>query len=260
VAVHIFGIRHHGPGCARSLQEALAELAPDIVLVEGPPEAHPVLPLLIDEGMRPPVALLIYAPEAPQRAAFYPFAHFSPEWQALRYALQGELPARFIDLPQAVVLAQQASPDHAPATDGALAADQPTTEEAGEERTVEEDPIALLAEAAGYADHELWWEHQIEQRRDAHDMFAGIMEAMQSLRAEVSRTPEHEARREAHMRQAIRDAEREGFQRIAVVCGAWHAPALQDRSDVKSDAALLAKLPRVKVEATWSTAPRSPRP
>ena len=42
----IFGVRHHGPGCARSLQAALEQLKPDIVLVEGPPDAQDALPLL----------------------------------------------------------------------------------------------------------------------------------------------------------------------------------------------------------------------
>src|SRR5690242_21783617 len=82
-SVSIFGVRHHGPGCARSLRDALEELEPDIVLVEGPPEAGAVLPLLGFEQMQPPVALLIYAPDTPHLAAYYPFTHFSPEWQEI---------------------------------------------------------------------------------------------------------------------------------------------------------------------------------
>ena len=54
------------------------------------------------------------------------------------------------------------------------------------------------------------------------------------------------------MRQTIRAAEAEGFRRIAVVCGAWHAPALAaDRAGRKDDAALLKGLPKAKVAATW---------
>ncbi len=48
--------------------------------------------------MRPPVALLVYAPDEPRVATFYPFAEFSPEWVALRWALEHGIPARFIDL------------------------------------------------------------------------------------------------------------------------------------------------------------------
>src|SRR5215213_10156203 len=101
---HIFGIRHHGPGSARSLRWALEQLRPDAILVEGPPDAAEVLPLLAHPDMRPPVALLVYAPEAPRRAVYYPFALFSPEWQALHYGLANGIPVRFMDLPQAYQL------------------------------------------------------------------------------------------------------------------------------------------------------------
>src|SRR5450432_4445720 len=106
LSISVFGIRHHGPGCARSLRAALEELQPDIVLVEGPPDAQEVLPLILHEGMHPPVALLIYAVENPKQAVYYPFTHFSPEWQALIYALENKIAARFIDLPQAIMMVQ----------------------------------------------------------------------------------------------------------------------------------------------------------
>src|SRR5205807_409455 len=98
--MRVFGIRHHGPGCARSLRLALEDWQPDIVLIEGPPDAQAVLSLLAHEEMQPPVALLIYAPEEPRRGVFYPFTNFSPEWQALHYALERTVPTRFMDLPQ----------------------------------------------------------------------------------------------------------------------------------------------------------------
>ncbi len=103
--VHYFGIRHHGPGCARSLVRALDALQPDCVLVEGPPEAECVLAALMSEHMQPPVALLSYCPDEPGRAVYHPFAVFSPEWQALRWALLRQVPVSFIDLPLAHQLA-----------------------------------------------------------------------------------------------------------------------------------------------------------
>src|ERR1051325_1439656 len=105
MSVHIFGIRHHGPGSARSLKEALKAFAPDCVLVEGPPDAEKVLPLLAHQHMQPPVALLLYVPDQPEFSVYYPFAVFSPEWQALHYALARNVPARFMDLPQGPRLA-----------------------------------------------------------------------------------------------------------------------------------------------------------
>src|SRR5262249_40556343 len=102
--IRVLGIRHHGPGSARSVVAALDELAPDIVLVEGPPDADDLIAyvgLVGDEGLVPPVAILIYQPEAPARAVYYPFARFSPEWQALTWARAHGMAARFMDLPQA---------------------------------------------------------------------------------------------------------------------------------------------------------------
>src|SRR5262245_7740958 len=98
-AVHVLGVRHHGPGSARSVKKALEAIGPDIVLVEGPPDADAMIPLLNHAEMAPPVALLVYRPESPGESVFYPFAEFSPEWQALKYALDRGVPARFMDLP-----------------------------------------------------------------------------------------------------------------------------------------------------------------
>src|SRR5690242_3710270 len=102
----LLGIRHHGPGSARSLVGALEALQPDIILLEGPPDAgDDLLRLAADEQMKPPVALLIYVPDEPKRAVYFPFAEFSPEWQAIQYGLHHNIPVRFIDLPQAHWLA-----------------------------------------------------------------------------------------------------------------------------------------------------------
>ena len=237
MSLHVFGIRHHGPGSARSLVAALEGLRPDAVLVEGPPDADDVLSLARHDEMKPPVALLVYPPDQPQRAVFYPFAEFSPEWQAIRYALAHKVPVRFIDLPQAIRLARPV-PDE-------------TADEPEAQQPEEHDPIGLLAQAAGYSDHELWWEHQVERRQDAAGMFDAIREAMQSLRAEATPPPEDEALREAHMRTAIRAALKQGRERVAVVCGAWHAPALAEPGPAQPDAELLRGLPKVKTEATW---------
>ena len=271
MSIHIFGVRHHGPGSARALRAALESLQPDLLLVEGPPDAEPVLPLLAREEMAPPVALLIYVPDQPHRAVFYPFTDFSPEWQALRYAFDHAVPARFMDLPQAIQLTrdpvsangetepeQPAADSSAPSSATNTTSTDPAPLPATAGKGPRPDPIAMLAQAAGYGESELWWEREIEQRRDATGLFDGIFEAMSALRADLTPYDEEEAQREAHMRQSIRTAERDGYQRIAVVCGAWHAPAISPSSEREGspwgrsdDTALLKGLKRVKVEATW---------
>ncbi|MDG6101304.1 hypothetical protein Daura_51185 [Dactylosporangium aurantiacum] len=328
----LLGVRHHGPGSARAVRRALAAFQPDVILIEGPPEADPLVPFAGDEDMRAPVALLAYPADNPDpklRASFWPFAEFSPEWQAIRWAVACEIPVRFIDLPAAVRLASGTPSAPTPADD-----------------TVRIDPIGALAEAAGYDDPERWWEDVVEHRREPHLIppppaqapsevrpdsaqpqgaghdgaqpdgagdagaqpgaagdagaqpgaagdagartdgagydnalggvgslfaterdideerlaaavapFAAIAEAMTVVRAHAPAPPEaeriDEERREAHMRQAMRAAMKE-FDRVAVVCGAWHVPALTaPLPSASSDAAVLKGLPKVKVAMTW---------
>lgn len=244
MSVKVFGIRHHGPGSARSLREALGALSPDVILIEGPPDANDLIALAADAQMRPPVALLIYLPNEPKRAVYYPFAEFSPEWQAIQYGLAQQAPVRFIDLPQSYQFALQEN------LNGEMA-------EPGSPGDIRQDPLRWIAEAAGYSDSERWWDQTIEQRRDSTESFKAVMELMSALREEVGEfegepaTGRREELREAYMRQSIRAAEREGFARIAVVCGAWHAPVLQTMPAAKTDAALLKGLATVKVSATW---------
>jgi hypothetical protein len=307
--VHYFGIRHHGPGCARSLLRALDALAPDCVLVEGPPDAQAVLAALLSDNMQPPVALLSYCPDEPQRAVYHPFAVFSPEWQALRWALEKQVPVSFIDLPvmhqmaldkareaeeaarleaEAASAAEDANADTgapppasatAPAAPALAATDATDTAEASSASDAEADtstappaaetpdtapayrtdPLNWLAQAAGHADGESWWNHTVEERGDGEELFAAIAEAMTALRADLGeqtqeRDPDdakRETLREAHMRQRIRDAVKQGHQRIAVVCGAWHLGGLQAATKASADAALLKGLPKLKVQSTW---------
>jgi hypothetical protein len=224
---------------------------PDIVLIEGPPEADPLVPLVGHEQMRPPVALLAYpaglgkSAGTGRQAAFWPFAEFSPEWQALRWAVRYRVPTKFFDLP----------------TTYRFARDEPVLEGG-----THADPLGELAAAAGYDDPERWWEDVVEHRLEAATEgadeieralapFQAIAEAMGSVRAaspepsEVERLDEE--RREAYMRTVLRGAMKQ-YQRIAVVCGAWHVPALTAPLPPAShDTKTLRGLPKAKVAMTW---------
>jgi len=259
----LFGIRHHGPGSARSLRAALGVMQPDLILIEGPPEGDELIHLCAHEEMEPPVALLVYAPEDPQRAVYYPFAAYSPEWQAIAHANQHGVPARFMDLPPAHRLAldaQNSTEDkqHNNETENQDEGEHATGDAASGDAAFHRDPFGCLAAAAGYNDSERWWEHMVEERRDSSALFQAIREAMTTLREELGNSTARNAReahiealREAHMRKTLRAALKEGFQRIAVVCGAWHVPALAELPAAKDDNELLKGLPRTKTQATW---------
>jgi Family of unknown function (DUF5682) len=242
--VAVLGIRHHGPGSARSVLAELDRLQPAMVLIEGPADAAPVLPLAADPGLVPPVALLAYAPDAPRVSAFWPYAVFSPEWQALQWAAGHQVPARFCDLPASTLLASRGG-------DGDQAA--VVADEAAQ------DPVAALAAAAGYDDPERWWDDLIESRLDGPSPFAALTEAMAQVRAAVAHPDgqPHEQRREAYMRQVLRAALRDTARAgqggpVAVVCGAWHAPALAGKlPPAAADAAALRGLPKRKAALAW---------
>jgi hypothetical protein len=240
VSITILGVRHHGPGSARAVRAALGALAPDMILIEGPPEAAPLLDHV--NSLVPPVAILAHAPDRPGRAAFWPFADFSPEWQAIRFAAAAGLPVRFVDLPAATVLAGDDAAAEGERRPGGLISD---------------DPLGWLSRAAGHDDPERWWEDVVEHRLagDPLELFTAVSEAMAALRAAAEAdgwaASQRELRREAAMRQGVRAAVREGRERIAVVCGAWHAPALASLPPARVDSNLVRGLPRVKASATW---------
>lgn len=265
--ISILGIRHHGPGSARMVMRALERIRPDAVLIEGPPEGAEVLHLAANAAMRPPVALLVYEPDEPKNAVYYPFASFSPEWRAILWGQSAGAPVRFIDLPQSQRACERQppkqdqeeekhkAPDHAD-EDG----QQESPDDSKEAPRRSTDPLDLLAETAGFSDGEAWWGKLIEERRGDEDplaVFDSIREAMGTIRADLGDTPRDtdEPAREAHMRKCIRAAVKEGFGRIAVICGAWHAPVLTAESlkalSAKEDDAILKGLPKRKVAATW---------
>ncbi|WP_372408988.1 DUF5682 family protein [Streptomyces luteireticuli] len=238
----LLGVRHHGPGSARAVRAALERRRPRAVLVEGPPEADAIVHLAADPDMRPPVALLAHAADDPGRSAFWPLADFSPEWVAIRWALDRGAAVRFIDLPAAHTLAPwpgRPEPPHP-------------------------DPVEALAAAAGRDDPERWWEDAVEHRggmpgRDPLASFRAIAEAMAALRP-ADGGPDgggpdaptgHDAVREAHMRLRLREARREFGDDIAVVCGAWHVPALAARRTAAADRRVLRGLPKVRTEIAW---------
>ncbi len=242
----LLGVRHHGPGSARAVRAALDEARPRVVLIEGPPEADVLIPLVADEDMRPPVALLAHAVDEPGRSAFWPLAEFSPEWVALRWALDHDVPARFIDLPATHTLAWGTE-------EPTVSAPEVPPGDAGE--AVRVDPLAALAEAAGYDDPERWWEDVVEHRGPDGNAFAPFMalgEAMEALR-ETYGTGGHDRDlvREAYMRLQVRSARKEFGDEVAVVCGAWHVPALRERRTATADRALLKGLPKVRADMTW---------
>lgn len=259
MSTYIFGIRHHGPGSARHLVQALEATKPDIILLEGPPEAEGILSWAANEEMQPPIAILAYVPDNPHNAVFYPFTHYSPEWQAILYGLKNNIPIRFIDMPLIHKLGIDEAKQKNTETDEegdpeseALKIDNTPVAEA-EPEEIRRNPIYYLAEISGYEDEEQWWEQHFElSQEDPLALFETVKSTMGALRdAHPDAELKTDLQREVFMRRAIQQAQNEMYSTVAVVCGAWHAPALEQKFTQKQEKELLKDLPKTKVECTW---------
>ena len=114
------------------------------------------------------------------------------------------------------------------------------------------DPVAYIARLAGYTDSEQWWETHLEHAPGNADTFAVVLDLMTALREELKRPETEETLlREAFMRETLRATLAQGYPRVAVVCGAWHAPVLQAELFKKEDKARLKGLKKVPTETTW---------
>jgi hypothetical protein len=290
--LRLFGIRHHGPGSAASLVAALDAYRPDMVLLECPADGEAALATLRDAALVPPVALLLYNPKQQGQASFLPFAAFSPEWQAVQWCFTNEAHVRCFDLPMSLWFGidntppaggtsppdplskkegepdanfdqetvNQTASENDPTASGSPSflergpgGEVPPVEAPQEEDAIEADPVAYLARLAGYADSEQWWETHLEHAPGDADTFAVVLEMMTALRTGLRRPETNETLlREAYMRETLRATLAQGYQRVAVVCGAWHAPVLTDPSfQKKEDKARLKGLKKAPVEATW---------
>ncbi|MGW3681375.1 vWA domain-containing protein [Streptomyces prasinus] len=225
----LIGVRHHAPSLAAALPALLDEAAPDVLLVELPAEFQPWLGWLAHEETEAPVALAAVpadgtgpGPANERGPAFYPFADFSPELVALRWAARNGVPAVACDLPLADRAWAGGRPDTPAPVPGADSAPMP-----GEGHGLS---AALRYRLTG---------------RDGDDLWDRLVEALapgstpEALRRAALLTGwalrhEAEARggvhgtdlaREACMRGHVAEALASG-RRPAVVVGAFHTPAL----------------------------------
>lgn len=249
MATKIYGIRHHGAGCSKSLLSAFKENVPDIILIEGPPSGTDLIHHVINKkGLKPPVALLVYNPKELKESSFYPFTEFSPEYVAMEFATENNIPVQFIDLPP---LVQHKLEEEIVLNGSDERTDDVEDNEAERDIDVTKDPLSYIAKLDGYEDGERWWDVMVENRDSDSSIFKAIENLMIALREELPEfTSQIDLVREAYMRKQIKVAEKSN-ENVAVVCGAWHLPAFINRPKLKDDNALLKGLPRITAEAAW---------
>ncbi len=213
----LVGVRHHSPACAAAVPKLLDSFAPTRVLVELPADLARFLPWLGHPELEAPVALA--AVHADGRAhSFFPFADFSPELAAIRWATAAGVPVEACDRPcserdEPASARETQAPDEGP------------------------DPPSLLAAwlaAAGVAHSEELWDVVVEARAEAHEPEATRRAALlfgwahrEHARARGG-VPKSDLERESYMRAFVARA---AGERVAAVVGAFHAAALLAPSD-----------------------------
>lgn len=263
-----FGVRHLSPAGAFHLRRLLDEVRPQLVLVEAPADLEPLLPDIVRSGTQPPIAMLAYTREPPVRSLLYPLAEYSPEYQAMLWAREHNVPCRFMDLPSDIFLALSAcdvvEEEEADAEDDAEEAKDGVEEPAGEEETPDETgpdgesgagASGTTGDGADGKDereaHELFWERVLEHAADGEDYRQGAAAYGKELRLREE-TENRDARRdlaegrirEAYMCRVMAQAVAAGVpaRRMVVVTGAYHLEGL--RSVPPMTDAELAALPR----------------
>src|SRR6516164_6102681 len=95
---YLIGIRHHSPILASAMPRLLDQAVPDLILLELPAELQEWLPWLAAEDLKAPVALAAARRDG-RGLVFYPYADFSPELAAVRWAYRHGVAVEAFDLP-----------------------------------------------------------------------------------------------------------------------------------------------------------------
>ncbi|MCK6488306.1 MAG: DUF5682 family protein [Planctomycetes bacterium] len=196
----LIGVRHHSAALARALPLLLDRLDPRILLIELPGDLDPWLPWLADPATRAPVALSAVAPDG-SGLCFLPFADFSPELAALRWARLHRVPVHGIDLP----------------TDRRTGLAEREGGDGGLHRR--------LHHRAGVDDAVAWWDRLVESPalgRDPEELRVAALAVGEAWRREAPPGARDQAR-EAWMRRRL---DQLGRERAVAVVGSFHAAAL----------------------------------
>lgn len=232
-----YGVRHFSPACAYYITEFLDRVKPELVLIEGPSDLNELALPLCSAETSLPAAILAYTEESPIRTVLYPFAEFSPEFRAIKWALENGAEVRFCDLPSSSVLALQD--------------ENPLAKKADEENGCKGTFVYTWLEELSELDNDSFWEYGFESCENYEDFIAAVEEYGRSLR-EFSRNDRSNDLREAYMRRVIHEAEQSEKYggRIAVITGAFHTQAVKEIPFTESDKKLTDKLPAVRSKST----------
>lgn len=221
---YFIGVRHHSPALAAAVPALLDGFQPEVLLIELPAEAAPWLGHLADPETYAPIALAGAAGDGGE-VAFYPFADFSPELAAVRWAQAHNVPVLPCDAPLGLIAGSLPGVTAASAEPAESDAPRPGYHE------------ALRTVRSGRGSDDLW-DRQVEARAPGsspEQVRRAALAVGWALREDAPQVALRDLAREAWMRAVLRSV---GDRRAAMLLGAFHIPAMiAERTDADADAA-----------------------
>ena len=214
-----FGIRHFSPAGAYFVRQFLDKVKPDLVLIEGPADFDFLIDDIVSKKLVPPFAIMAYTKEAPIDTILYPFAEYSPEYQAILWARENNKECRFFDLESDIMLGFGRTDD-----------------DTKDEETISKEPEKNKSDV----DMEGFWERNLEQSENMDAYRAGSALFGESLRKDTKSDDKSFARdiiRESFMKRKINEYIKKGFdsEKIVAITGAFHTSAIESLEGAMSD-------------------------
>jgi len=233
---HIFGVRHFSPAGAYYVRKYLDEVQPKVVLIEAPSDFTDLMDKITAKEVVPPIAIMAYTLEAPIQTIIYPFAEFSPEYQAILWAKENKVECRFCDLPSSVFLAIQNKGENP------------------SEESLNSYIHRKIDEFSEDSDSEVFWERVMEQAADYQAYRSGARDYGTNLRELTLANTKSDAEniiREAYMSKVVSDVCAEGYKidEIAMVVGAFHVEGIESGNFILTEKEVK-QLPKLESKKT----------
>lgn len=235
---HIFGVRHFSPAGAYYVREYLDKVKPKIVLIEGPSDFNGLIGEIVGKDVSPPIAIMAYTLEAPIQTIVYPFAEFSPEYQAILWAKENKVECRFCDLPSSIFLGIEN-----------------TKEKNGEQgESLNSFIHNKIDEYSEDSDNEVFWERVMEQASDYKAYYSGARDYGKNLRELTLSNTLSDAKniiRESYMSKVVSDVCEEGYKinEIAMIVGAFHVEGIESGNFILTEKEVK-QLPKIESKKT----------
>ena len=211
-----FGIRHFSPAGAYFVRKFLNENRPDVVLIEGPADFDFLMDDIVSKNLLPPFAIMAYTKEVPIETVLYPFAVYSPEYQAILWARENNKECHFFDLESNIMLGLESK---------------------NEDEIISDAPDKIYdKEKTSDFDMESFWERVLEQSEDMNAYKSGSALFGESLRNEDEVSLRYIIR-ESFMKRKIKEIIDSGIdsEKIVAITGAFHTSAIQSLDGAMTD-------------------------